>query len=99
MKENQIQSTDNRRSIKIDLETWRTLKRREADSRRPLYLQIRDLVVSGEPAPPCDMRAPGGGEDDEYCRMVKDCLDAGDPWATQIRGVVLAIYEKMKRES
>lgn len=91
---------DTRRSIKIDLETWQVLKRRDADSQRPLILQIRDLVMSGEQPPPLSDRPPGGGGDgDNYCAMVKECISAGRPWSGQIKGVVLAIYEKMKRES
>lgn len=43
----------------------------------------------------------GTMDDESYnlCSMVRACVEAGDPWATQIRGVVMAIYEKMRRES
>lgn len=90
---------DTRKPIKLDAETWKELKHRQADTQRPMYLQIRDLVFAGAQPPFMDERPGGGGEGHEYCQMVKDCMDAGEPWATQIRGVVMAIYEKMKRES
>lgn len=67
---------------------------------RPLILQIRDLVLAAEQHPPPLSERPGsGGEGDNYCAMVKECIAAGRPWPGQIKGVVLAIYEKMKRES
>ena len=93
------QDIDTRRSIKIDLETWQALKRREADTQRPLILQLRDLVMSGEQPPPLARRPGDGDEGENYCLMVKECISAGKPWAGQIRGVVSAIYEKMKRET
>lgn len=51
---------DSRRSIKIELEVWQALKHREADSQRPLYLQIRDLVMAGQQAPFIEEPPPGG---------------------------------------
>ena len=40
-----------------------------------------------------------GGDGDPLCSMVRACIDAGDPWRMAMRGVVVAIYEKMQRES
>lgn len=65
LKRHQIEAEDTRRSIKIDLPTWQALKRREADTQRPLYLQIKDLVMSGEQPPPCGEVKDEGGEGEE----------------------------------
>lgn len=64
-----------------------------------------DQFLAGE-MPPIDEAGtppPGGdrlgGDGDPLCSMVRACVDAGEPWHTAIRGVVVAIYEKMRRES
>lgn len=64
-----------------------------------------DQFLSGEMPRIQEGEQPPSGEEgigsdgDPLCSMVRACVEAGDPWRTAITGVVMAIYEKMRRES
>lgn len=83
----------------LDADQHRRLKADCAMNDLDIGEVLADLVrrhLAGDVPPPA---SPGGGDGDPLCSMVRACVDAGEPWHTAIRGVVVAIYEKMRRES
>lgn len=69
--------------------------RRDLDISEAIEDLVRQYLAGGIPPPDPNT----GGDGDPLCSMVRACVDAGEPWHTAIRGVVVAIYEKMRRES
>lgn len=86
-------------SAALDADQHRRLKADCAMKGIDINEVIVDLVssyLSGGMVPPDES---GDGDNDPLCSMVRACVEAGEPWRTAIRGVVVAIYEKMRRES
>lgn len=86
-------------SAALDADQHRRLKADCAMKGVDINEIIVDLVagyLAGDITPP---PASDEGDGDPLCSMVRACVNAGDPWRTAIAGVVVAIYEKMRRES